>query len=214
MSLFWNKSAKNDRHPGYPDLPLDLRVGAILNLDLGEILRYEGLDLTVALPQEELIVSGVSSQNLFGMRIARVYANQGEVRWLVQLNCEADGTPKDVSVFTCTQEIYPPNAEEWDVWLGEGGLIGGPDINAPNGKTYQRAWGQGQYMPPVESDEAVYADAKAAPASIAHKMMLYSRDLGDEATEYMFLSADETPDEALVRVWVGVSMFTGALKVF
>ena len=46
-----------------------------------------------------------------------------------------------------------------------------------------------------------------------HKMMLYSREIAD-TQEFMLLSADEEPGQALVRCLTGVVMTPQALKIF
>lgn len=210
--MFWNSHEK-DAYPGYPLLPPPLRCGAILTVEPGEILRFADLDLAVALPGGELITDAVSSLEALGLRIARAYAREGDEDVMFQFNQQADGTILDINFFRLIQPIYPQSPEDWDIWLGDNGLIGGPDVNAPNGRAYTRDWGDGLHAQPVEVTENVFNNKTAPPIAVKHKMMLYSRELAQDR-EYLLLSADEENGQALVRAWAGVSINAQALKVY
>jgi len=212
--MFWNKPQKPAQHALYPKLPLNLRPGAIVVVELGEALRFEGVDISFAIPQGELVTEGVAAMDIFGMKIVRAYAQHEGKRFMFQFNCQADLTINDINLFTLLEEIYPPSTDDWDMWLAEGsGLIGGADLNAPNGKTYSREWGEGAWAAPVEANELVFTDPAVAPVSAEHKMMLYARAVG-ELSEYVLLSADSETEQALVRAWVGVDIDTVGCKVY
>jgi hypothetical protein len=212
--MFWNKPKAPAHHALYPKLPMDLRPGALITLDLGETLRFEGVDLSFPLPEGESVAEGVSAMDVFGLKIVRAYSRRDDRLYMFQLNCQPDLTVNDLTVFMLLEQIYPATSNDWEMWLGQGnGLIGGPDLNAPNGKSYRRDWGDGPYADPVEANELVFSDAGAAPRSVAHKMMLYSRDLG-ESSEYALLTADEEAEQVLVRAWVGVDVNLFGCKIY
>ena len=209
--MFWKTSKES--YPGFPKLPLPLRIGAILAIETGEALRYEGLGLTLALPTGEMVVEAVSGMELFGLTVSRAYVKTNDRQALFQFHQQKDGTLIDVNCFQVFQEIYPATPEDWNTWLGEGGLIGGQDLNSPGGATYTRDWGEGQYAEPVEAVEPIFTAVDSAPITVNHKMMLYSREIGD-AQEYMLVSADEEPGQALVRCLAGVAMSPQAVKIY
>lgn len=211
--MFWNSSKEPKTYPGFPHLPEPLRIGAILAIEPGEALRYEGLDLTLPLPAGEIVVEAVSGMELFGLKVSRAYVKTGDRQAMFQFQQQKDGTLIDVNCFQVYQEIYPGTPEDWDTWLGEGGLIGGQDLNSPTGATFKREWGDGQYAVPVEAEESIFTAADQAPIVVNHKMMLYARDIGD-AQEYMLVSADEEPGQALIRCLAGVVMTPPALKIY
>ncbi len=211
--MFFSKRPKADNHPAYPNFPLELRIGAILAVDVAEALRFEGLGLTIAPPQGELLVEALSSTSLFGLTLVRAYAKQGEATYLFQFNQDGAGALLDVSFFSLLQEIRPVTAADWGLWLDAGGLIGGKDLNAPNGQTYLRQWGDGDYAPPVEAEELLFTDPKAPPRCLAHQMHLYTREVGDE-NENMLVSADTEPEAALVRAWIGLDLAPYGVKVY
>jgi len=211
--MFWKSSKENKTYPGFPKLPEPLRIGAILAIEPGEALRYEGLGLTLPVPSGEIVVEAVSGMELFGLTVSRAYVKAGERQALFQFNQQKDGTLLDVNCFQVFQEIYPGTESDWETWLGEGGLIGGQDLNAPGGGTYTRDWGDGAYCEPVEAEERIFTTQDSPPIVVNHKMMLYSRELGD-AQEYMLVSADEEPGQALVRCLAGVVMTPQALKIY
>lgn len=211
--MFWNKPKAPAHHALYPKLPLDLRPGALINLDLGESLSFQGLDLSFPLPEGESVAEGVSCMEVFGLKIVRAYSRRDDQLYMFQLNCQPDLTVNDLTLFMLLEQIYPASSEEWETWLGQGGLIGGLDLNAPNGKSYRRDWGDGDYADPVEANELVFSDPAEAPRSVAHKMMLYSRELG-ESSEYALLTADEESKQVLVRAWVGVDLNLFGCKIY
>jgi hypothetical protein len=211
--MFWKSSSQPKTYPGFPKLPEPLRIGAILAVEEGEALRYEGLNLTLPLPKGEMVVEAVSGMELFGLTVSRAYVKTGDRQALFQFHQQKDGTLIDVNCFQVYQEIYPASEADWEMWLGEGGLIGGKDLNAPNGAVYRRDWGDGDYAEPVEAEERIFTAPDAAPIVVNHKMMLYSRELAD-AQEYMLVSADEEPGQALVRCLAGVVMTPQALKMY
>jgi hypothetical protein len=212
--MFWNKPKKPAQDALYPKLPLDLRPGALINIELAETLRFEGLDLSFPLPEGESVTEEVSAMDIFDLKIVRAYTQRDGKRFMFQFNCQPDLSVNDLTLFMLLEEMYPATSDDWEMWLGDGaGLIGGADLNAPNGKSYRRDWGEGSYAAPVEANELLFKDPAAAPRSVAHKMMLYSRDLG-ETSEYALLSADEESEQALVRAWVGVDLNLFGCKVY
>ena len=211
--MFFGKKSQPDVYPGYPKLPGTLRPGAIVGIQPGEILRYDGLDLSVPLPKEELVIEAVSSMEIFDMHIARAYTKVGDVQVLFQFNQDKNGVVLDVNCFQIFQEIYPASVTDWETWLGDNGLIGDSDLNAPNGKSYTRDWGDGAHADPVEATEKIFLDATQAPILVKHQMMLYSRPLEGER-EFVLLSADEENGQALVRALAGVVMTPAALNVY
>ncbi len=210
--MFWN-SKESKTYPGFPKLPGTLRVGAILALEPGEALRYEGLGLTLPLPAGEMVVEAVSGMELFDLTVCRAYVKTGERQALFQFQMDKAGTLLDVNCFQVYQEIFPASEADWETWLGDGGLIGGADLNAPNGARYTRDWGDGAYAQPVEAQEKVFTDPGQAPIVVNHRMMLYSREIG-EAQEFMLVSADDEPGQSLVRCLSGVVMTPQALKMY
>lgn len=211
--MFFSKKADPGRDPGYPRFPLNLRIGAILAVEEAEILRFEGLGLAWLPPREEVLVEALSSMTLFDLRLVRAYARRGDERLLFQFNLDAAEAVLDINVFLLLEEIWPATPDDWAVWLDFGGLIGGADLNAPNGQHYQRQWGDGPAISPVAVEERIYTDAAAAPRIVEHRMMLYSRDVGEES-ENMLLSADADGDASLVRAWMGLNLSSVGVRVY
>jgi hypothetical protein len=211
--MFFSKKADPGRDPGYPRFPLDLRIGAILAVDEAEILRFEGLGLSWLPPREEVLVGALSSMALFDLHLVRAYARRGDERLLFQFNLDASEALLDVNIFLLLEEIWPVTPDDWAVWLDPGGLIGGADLNAPNGQHYLRQWGEGAAIQPVATEERIYTDAAAPPHIVNHRMMLYTRELGEEI-ENMLLSADADGDTSLVRAWVGLNLNSVGVRIY
>jgi hypothetical protein len=211
--MFFAKKSDPGRDPAYPRFPLNLRIGAILAVDEAEILRFAGLDLGWLPPRDEVLVEGLSSMDLFGLRVVRAYARQGDARLLYQFNLDGSGALLDCNAFCLLEEIRPATADDWGVWLDPGGLIGGGDLDAPNGRHYLRQWGDGDVAPPVAAEERVYTDAAAPPRIVSHRLMLYAREVGEE-NENMLLSADTDSDASLVRAWIGLDLSSVGVRIY
>jgi hypothetical protein len=199
--------------PGYPQFPLNLRVGAILAPDEAEVLRFEGLALSWRPPQGEVLATALSSMELFGLRLVRAYARSGDQDLLFQFNLDASGALLDISLFGLLEEIRPATADDWGMWLDPGGLIGGADLNAPNGQHYLRQWGEGDYAAPVSVTEPIYTDPKAPPRLVEHRMALYAREVGEE-NENVLVSADTDSEQSLVRAWVGLDLSPVGVRIY
>ena len=212
--MFWHKDKSAEYYPGYPKLPEPLRIGAIVAIEPGEALRYEGVSLALPIPAGDLVVEAVSGMELFGLNIYRAYVKKEDHQIVFQFNQKKDGALLDVNCFQVFQEIYPAAEKDWDTWLGQGGLIGGADLNAPNGAAYTREWGDGQYSAPPKASENIFTAADKPPVVVKHAMMLYSRDLTADLQEFMLLSADEEPGQSLVRCLAGVVMSPQTVKIY
>lgn len=209
--MFFKKSPS--RHPDYPRLPENLRQGAIVAVEPSEHLRYTGTDLSFVFPEKDLITEAISAMSLFGLNVARAYARQNDALYMVQFHCRQGLQVCDAMLFRLQEEVFPEDEAAWSQWLDEEGLIGGPDLNAPNGLKYVRAWQEGGYAPPVEMEERIFTQEGAEPTRVQHRMMLYSRPVG-ESQEYILLSADTEHDTARVRIWCGIELGLLALKVY
>lgn len=211
--MFFDKKSDRDVDPNYPHFPLNLRIGAILAVDEAERLRFAGLPLAWTLPEGEMLIEGLSSMELFGLRIVRAYARSGETRLLFQFNFDKDGNHLDSNCFGLLEEIRPATEDDWGAWLDDGGLLGGPDINAPNGQTYKRQWGDGDFAAPVAAEEDIYSDPTAPPHRESHRLALYAREVGDE-NENLLLSADSDADDAVIRAWIGFDLTSVGLTIY
>lgn len=211
--MFFDNKPQAGFDPGYPNFPLELRIGAILSLDEAELLRFTGLPLSWQPPHGEVLVDALSSLDLFDLRLVRAYARSGEQELLFQFNLDASGALLDISLFGLLEEIRPATADDWGLWLDPGGLIGGADLNAPNGQHYQRQWGEGDYAAPVTATERVYVDPKAPPRVVEHRMTLYARSVGEE-NENILLTADTDAEESLVRAWIGLDLSPVGVKIY
>ena len=211
--MFFDKKPDQDFDPNYPHFPLNLRIGAILTVDEAERLRFEGLPLTWRLPEGEVLVEALSELALFGLRIVRAYARSGDTRLLFQFNFDKDGNHLDSNCFGLLEEIRPGTADEWGLWLDEGGLLGGTDLNAPNGQRYLRQWGDGDYTAPVEVEERIYSDPKSPPRLVSHRLTLYAREVGEE-NENLLVSADNETDDAMIRAWIGLDLTPVGITIY
>lgn len=65
----------------------------------------------------------------------------------------------------------------------------------------------------MEAEERIYADAKAPPRVVGHRMTLYAREVGEE-NENILLSADTTPEDALIRAWIGLDFTPVGVRIY
>lgn len=132
-----------------------------------------------------------------------------------QLHLDSAGNPDECRWFSQLDEINPASADEWGFWLDPvQGMIGWPEFQTKDGRTYARAWAPGSgRIPPRQQDETI-EDLRGRTAR-KHQAMLYAAATGAPApapqVEYILVSAVEQQGQAWIEVLVGIDINPAAL---
>jgi hypothetical protein len=132
-----------------------------------------------------------------GRRFFQIYVDQG-------------GTIQDCRYFAVIDEVTPADEAEWALWLApQDGMIGWPEFQTRDGRTYARQWSPGSGpVPPREMPETIEA-LEGTRQRQAHAM-LYAAPTGAAApappTEYILVAAVEEAGRAWVEIRAGIDI--------
>ena len=134
-----------------------------------------------------------------------------------QLHLDRDGQPDECRYFSRLDEISPASQDEWGVWLDPAqGLIGWPQFQTKDGKTYDRVWAAGgARVPPRDLAETI--QDLSGTSSRVLRAMLYGAPTGAlppaPQTEYVLVAAVEDRGQAWVEVYVGIDINPSSLTL-
>ncbi|MCC7274404.1 MAG: DUF2491 family protein [Alphaproteobacteria bacterium] len=213
------KGMLRDKLAGKPYKPALFRVGMTFPLDPTPFLMAGAATKVVAPVQDGanalVSVAAVGHVDAGEVAMERLYL-AGSDGWF-QLFLDANGVPEECRWFSPIDEVRPADKDEWGFWLDEGeGMIGWPEFQAKDGKTYGRHWLPGERrVPPREWTETI-EDARGKRQRKT-SAMLYSAPTGLAApappTEYILVSAIEEGGDAWVEVAAGIDVNPAALAL-
>lgn len=134
-----------------------------------------------------------------------------------QLHLGRDGVPDECRYFSRLDEVSPASQEEWGVWLDPAqGLIGWPQFQTKDAKTYDRVWASGETrVAPRELTETIQ-DLNATSQRALHAM-LYGTPTGAPPpapqTEYVLVAAIEEQGRAWVEIHAGIDINPASLTL-
>jgi hypothetical protein len=138
-------------------------------------------------------------------------------RSLFQLHLGRAGTPDECRYFSKIDEVTPASQEEWGFWLDPAqGLIGWPQFQTKDGKTYGRVWapGAGRIEPRQQTETVQDVQGTTSRTVMA---MLYGGPTGATPpapdTEYILVSAINDGAQAWVEIHAGIDVNPAALTL-
>ena len=131
-------------------------------------------------------------------------------RTLVQIHVDAAVDPDECRLFGTIDEVTPADPGEWGAWLDPNeGMIGWPDFQTKDGKTYARVWvpGGGRISPRMLSETI---ESLAGTRTVQSQAMLYSAPTGAAdpapAIEYIMVAAMQDGARAWVEIRAGIDL--------
>jgi Protein of unknown function (DUF2491) len=192
------------------------RVGMTFPVDPSPFVLAAGMT-KVKSPEDGGMISveAVGLVNDGGVALHRLYLPGGDTFFMLHLG--RDGGPDECRYFTLLDRITPANRDDWAFWLDPAqGMIGWPQFETKDGKTYDRVWAPGSSR--VEPREQVET-LQGTTGTIERKIqaMLYGAHTGAAppapAVEYVLVCAVEQGDEAWVEVYAGIDINPAALTL-
>jgi len=192
------------------------RVGMTFPFDPSPFVLAAGM--TKVKPPEAggmISVEAVGLVNDGGVGLHRLYLPGGEAFFMLHLG--RDGAPDECRYFTLLDRITPASRDEWAFWLDPAqGMIGWPQFETKDGKTYDRVWAPGSSrVQPRQQVETVQGTTGTVERKI--QAMLYGARTGAAppapAVEYVLVCAVEQGDEAWVEVYAGIDINPAALTL-
>jgi hypothetical protein len=192
------------------------RIGMTFPVDPSPFVLAAGM--TKVKPPEAggmISVEAVGLVNDGGVALHRLYLPGGEAFFMLHLG--PDGAPDECRYFTLLDRITPASRDEWVFWLDPAqGMIGWPQFETKDGKTYDRVWAPGSArVEPRQQVETVEGTTGTMERKI--QAMLYGARTGSTppapAVEYVLVCAVEQGDEAWVEVYAGIDINPAALTL-
>jgi hypothetical protein len=192
------------------------RVGMTFPVDPSPFVLAAGM--TKVKPPEDggmISVEAVGLVNDGDVALHRLYMPGGDAFFMLHLG--RDGAPDECRYFTLLDRITPANQDEWGFWLDPAqGMIGWPQFETKDGKTYDRVWAPGSSrVQPRQQVETLQATSGTVERKI--QAMLYGAHTGAAppapAVEYVLVCAVEQGDEAWIEVHAGIDINPAALTL-
>ena len=192
------------------------RVGMTFPVDPSPFVLAAGM--TKVKPPEEggmISVEAVGLVNDGGVALHRLYLPGRDAFFMLHLG--QDGAPDECRYFTLLDRVTPASRDEWGFWLDPAqGMIGWPQFETKDGKTYDRVWAPGgSRVQPREQVETLQGTSGTVERKI--QAMLYGARTGAAppapAIEYVLVCAVEQGDEAWVEVYSGIDINPAALTL-
>jgi len=189
--------------------PSRFRVGMTLALDPAPFILAAGrIKLTQPEGSGQISVSAIGRVVSGDTQLVRLYL-PGE-RSLVQLHLDAAGDPDECRLFGIIDEVTPADPGEWGAWLDPNeGMIGWPEFQTKDGKTYARLWAPGDArVSPRVLDESI--ETLAGTRTVQSQAMLYGAPTGAAdpapAAEYIMVAARQDGGRAWVEIHAGIDL--------
>jgi hypothetical protein len=128
----------------------------------------------------------------------------------------ASSVPAECRYFSRLDEVNPADEAEWDAWLHPTeGMIGWPEFQTQDGKTYARVWSPGGSKVEPRMLLEQIDDGTGTLREVRHEAMLYAAPTGAAepapATEYVLVQTTEDGGRAWVEVWSGIDLNPASL---
>jgi hypothetical protein len=135
----------------------------------------------------------------------------------LQIHLAGSGEPDECRYFSKIDEVAPSSQDEWGFWLDPAqGMIGWPQFQTKDGKTYDRVWAPGSNrIEPRQQTETIQDLRGTTQRKLL--CMLYGAATGARApapdTEYILVSAVQDGERAWVEIHAGIDINPATLSL-
>lgn len=212
FSSFFNKKKPQDLKATAPSI-MGLRLGGSFEID-SLLMRMIEDQLITKGAASTYIIKAVGVAELDGTWMFRFYTDDDAFLQVISEGGKADENVVDVKLFHFYDTQDVPNQFVWDNLLNK--KIGTATYEL-EGQTYHRVWtSASDYHNPVYIQEETYDD-EGETSTTDQFTMLFEREIADDRTESLFLSAEETEDgSGLSRCFVlstGITLTPAQLTI-
>ena len=187
FGLFKNKDKEKD----------SIKVPSIMGLRMG--CSFEVDPLLLKLINNQVVADGIAPTQIIeavglvelqGTYIFRFYTDDEGFLQVIADGGKEEQHVVDVKLFHFYNTASISSQSSWDDLLKK--QIGNPTYNL-EGNTYHRVWESvDDYHAPVHMEETTYSDEGKTISKTDQFTMLYEREISNDLTESLFLSAEET----------------------
>jgi hypothetical protein len=192
------------------------RVGMAFPLDPSPFLLAAGAT-KVSPPQGGGMVS-IEAVGMISDRSAtlnRLYLPGRDA--FLQLHLAASGEPDECRYFNKIDEVTPSSRDEWGFWLDPlQGMIGWPQFQTKDGKTYGRVWAPGDgRIQPYQQTETIQDLQGTSQRKLLSMLYGARTGAGPPApdTEYILVVAVDDNGKAWIEVHAGIDINPATLSL-
>ena len=211
--LTGKKSGRVDK-----DFPLNLRIHARVKLDLTPYYLAEG-KLAMSLPAGTGTISAIGvirhGDDMVDYMV-RIAPDSVEENKTTLLLVETMGGEVSAKIFTQAHEVFPQSERDWAAWLdAPEGIIGIRYLTSPdNGPVYERVWGNGDYVDPMDVSEELITNGSGENTKVNDLLeMMYARDVtgdgGAKLTEEYALVMAINEERIVIFLGVPITLVEG-----
>ena len=198
--------------------PSLFRIGMTVTMDPTPFVLSAGAT-KVPVPQTGggnflVSVEAVGRMEGRNVNLTRLYV--GETAFFL-LHLGSDGRPDECRYFALIDEVNPADPAEWAFWLDDAeGMIGWPEFQTKDGKSYARAWAPGMDRVAPESFVETLTTASGEQSRQIEAMLYASPTHATPPapdTEYILVAAIDAADRASVHVSAGIDVNPSLLSL-
>ena len=187
MLGFFKKNKNDEPEDKGPEI-MGLRLGGSFKLD-SLLLKLVENDLIIEEANPTHIIKAAGIADLDGTKILRFYTDDEAFLQVIVEGALKEENVVDVKLFYFYDTQTISNQAEWDDLLNN--KIGKKSYKL-EGHKFKRVWtSTSDYHPPVGMTETTYSEDEDEPSETDQFTMLFERQIQNDKTESLFLSAEE-----------------------
>jgi hypothetical protein len=214
------RSGGTDTAPAAPGLTGNartrFRVGMTFPMDPSPFLLAAGATKVRPPPAgENVSIEAVGLVADRSVALHRLYLPGRDA--FLQLHLAGSGEPDECRYFNKIDEVTPSSQDEWGFWLDPAqGMIGWPQFQTKDGKTYDRVWAPGSSrIPPYQQTETIQDLQGTSQRKLLS--MLYGAPSGANPpapdTEYILVVAVDDGGKAWIEIQAGIDINPATLSL-
>lgn len=211
----WLKSVFGDKQEE-PEAPakglFGLQLGCAVELNSLDF-RVLGDQLLLEFPGETQLIEAVGEIDLgAGSRIKRYYTSDDAILQIHYSGAEQEQNVEDVLLFVYDKSIHVAGNLDWKAWLAPDKI--GPKLYQYRDKAYQRSFfadSEGNVEPIAMSEQI--ENRAGERYGLDNFSMLFEREITAGVSEMLLVNAEESDDDRLVTIALGVHLTPSQFNV-
>jgi hypothetical protein len=218
-----SKRSRENRKKIKEKLPIDIRVGAIVDLT--------SIETRFIINRENYLFSKPETLKGYVTSIGEVILDEDMKIYNLYVSKEIDSKESifyikieiyknrisNIKLFTEYEEVNPSTVEEWEEWLDGTEdlypLLGGIDFSTPDGRSYSRVWERG-IDEVVRSKFIEKFSVDGEDSETLNMTTLYDKQFNNGEVEYLYLlNIEDSELNNFIRMDLGIEIDEGELQI-
>jgi hypothetical protein len=218
-----SKRSRENRKKIKEKLPIDIRVGAIVDLT--------SIETRFIINRENYLLSKPEALKGYVTSIGEVILDEDMKIYNLYVSKEIDSKESvfyikveiyknrisNIKLFTQYEEVNPSTVEQWEEWLDGTEdlypLLGGIDFSTPDGRNYSRVWERG-IDEVVRSKFIEKFSIDGEDSETLNMTTLYDKRFSNGEVEYLYiLNIEDSELNNFIRIDLGIEIDEGELQI-